>query len=96
MCMAHLTRRMQILLDEDRYRRLEEQAAHSGRSVASVIRDGIDLQLGTEVDARRRLEAGRRFLAEPMPSGYDREPDWEEVEDLEYEEDYRRLYPDDE
>jgi predicted DNA-binding protein len=94
--MAQLTRRTQILLDEERYRRLEERASQTGRSVASLIRDAIDAQLEGDEVARRRREAARALLAEPMPTGYDREPDWEEVEDLEYDEDYRRLYREDE
>jgi predicted DNA-binding protein len=93
--MATLTRRTQILLDEDRYRRLEERASKSGRSVASLIREAIDDMLGLEDEARRRLEAGRRFLAAPTPTHYDREPDWDEIDELEAEEEYRKLYPED-
>jgi Ribbon-helix-helix protein, copG family len=94
MCMAQLTRRTQILLDEERYRRLEERASETGRSVASLIRDAIDAQFEDDDQARRRREAGQALLAEPMPNGYDREPDWEDVKDDAVDERWRRLYPD--
>jgi predicted DNA-binding protein len=70
-----LTRRTQLLLDDERYRRLEERAAASGRSMASLIREAIDVALD-EGDAESRAQAGRRLLAAPLPPGD--EPDWEE------------------
>lgn len=70
-----LTRRTQILLDEARHRRLEERAAETGRSIASLIRDAIDLSLATEEEAGARARAGRRLLEAPAPAG--QEPDWE-------------------
>jgi Ribbon-helix-helix protein, copG family len=85
---------MQILLDEDRYRRLEELASESGRSVASVIRDAIDAKFGDDEMARRRLEAGRRFLSAPYPPGDGPEPDWEGVGDLEADEEFEGMYRD--
>jgi len=94
MCMSGpLTRRTQILLDEERYRKLEERASETGRSVGSVIREAIDAMLGEDEVARRRLEAGRRFLAGPLPTGYDREPDWEEIDDIEADEAFDAMYP---
>ena len=94
MCMATLTRRTQILLDEEQYRRLEEIASESGRSVASLIRDAIDAQLGQDEVTRRRLEAGRRFLSAPYPSGDGPEPDLEGVGDLEADEELDEMYRD--
>jgi hypothetical protein len=70
-----LTRRTQLLLDDERYERLHAEAAQSGRSVAAIIREAIDERLGRE-DERRR-EAGRRLLAASRPT--DPEPDWEDV-----------------
>jgi hypothetical protein len=70
-----LTRRTQVLLDDERYRRLEERAKETGRSVASIIRDAIDTALDHEdPDARHR--AGLRLLSAPQPE--QPEPDWEE------------------
>jgi predicted DNA-binding protein len=70
-----LTRRTQLLLDEERYRRLEERSAATGRSVASLIREAIDAAL-EEGDHEARAQAGRRLLSAPLPAG--EEPDWEE------------------
>lgn len=94
MSMSGLTRRTQILLDEERHRRLEEEASQSGRSVASIIREAIDLRLGQTGRAQRRLEAGRRLLASPSPAVDDHEPDWEEVKSDLYDARWRRMYGD--
>ena len=60
-----LDRRLQLLLDEDRFRRVSDLAAERGASVASVIREAIDR--GLPSSARRRRAAGRAVLdAEPM------------------------------
>ena len=42
--MSLLERRLQLLLDADRYDRVAAEAARSGRSVAAVIREAIDLR----------------------------------------------------
>jgi hypothetical protein len=66
--MLMLNRRLQILVDEDRYRALERTARERRVSVATVVRDAIDRDLAGP--SMRRWEAGRRFLAaEPMPVG---------------------------
>ncbi len=76
MCMAVLTRRLQILLDEERMQRLERRAQRSGTSVAALIRDAIDLAFP---DEERRRAAGRRLLeAPPMPV-----EDWETMKRVE-------------
>jgi hypothetical protein len=60
-----LERRLQILLDEQRYRRISSVARRRGVSIASVIREAIDSLLPGDVD---RAEAARRILeAAPMP-----------------------------
>ena len=69
MCMA-LDRRLQLLLDEDRYRRVAALAGQRGTSVASVIREAIDR--GLPSSEQERTLAGQRVLdAEPMdiPAG---------------------------
>lgn len=64
MCM--FTRRTQLLLDEERYGRLERRAAEAGTSVASLIREAIDVAFPEVVTDRER--AGDAILsAEPMP-----------------------------
>jgi hypothetical protein len=61
-----LDRRLQLLLDEERYQRIAAVAQQRGSSVAAVIRDAIDRGLRSPDD--RRAAAGQRILdAEPMP-----------------------------
>ena len=63
--MLMLDRRLQILIDDERYRKLSEIARQRKVSVATVVREQIDAGLGSrDLD---REEAGRRILAaEPM------------------------------
>jgi len=64
MCM--LSERLQILLDPERRRRLEAEAAARGSSVAALIREAIDAIFPATSDERR--QAGDRLLdADPMP-----------------------------
>jgi hypothetical protein len=66
--MSMLTRRLQVLLDDGRYRRLEATARRRRVSVATVVRDAIDRDLGSPELAR--AAAGQRFLdAPPMEVG---------------------------
>ena len=59
-------RRLQIRLDEPRYRRLIARARGRKVSVAVVVREAIDLAVRGDVEERE--PAGRRILAaEPMP-----------------------------
>ena len=61
--MSMLTRRLQVLLDDKRYRRLEAAARRRRVSVAAVVREAIDRDL--DAPALDRSAAGRRFLAAP-------------------------------
>lgn len=63
MHMSRLTHRLQVLLDDDRLRRLEEAAAKRGTSVATIVREAIDDKLPAGDDARRA--AARYLLAAP-------------------------------
>jgi hypothetical protein len=66
--MSMLSRRLQVLVDDERYRRLEAAARRRRVSVATVVRDAIDRDLGSP--ALARAAAGRRFLdAAPMEVG---------------------------
>jgi hypothetical protein len=61
-----LDRRLQLLLDEDRYQRLVAVARERGVSIAAVIREAIDR--GLPPTDRRRAAAASRILAAPgMP-----------------------------
>ncbi len=64
MCMYE--RRLQILIDDDRYRRVSAAARERGSSVAAVIRDAIDSALPTDL-AKKRAAAKAILAAEPMP-----------------------------
>jgi predicted DNA-binding ribbon-helix-helix protein len=64
--MRMLTHRLQLLLDDERYQRVQTLAAQRGTSVAAVIREALDR--GLPATQRRRSAAARRILAaEPMP-----------------------------
>ncbi len=64
MCMA-MDRRLQILLDEPRYRRVEAAARARGTSVAAVIREAIDMALPADLERKRAAWEALRN-AEPM------------------------------
>ncbi len=64
MHMSQLERRVQILLDEPRYRRVASEARRRRVSVAAVVRDAID-QMTSGADTRRDAVAGI-LAAEPM------------------------------
>lgn len=64
MCM--LDRRLQILIDAARYRRLEAVARERRLSVAAVIRDAIDAALPADL-AKKERAAAALLAAEPMP-----------------------------
>lgn len=58
-----LDHRLQILIDDERHRRISAAAAERGVSVATIVREAIDRGL-TSPDAQR-LAAGRRLLDAP-------------------------------
>jgi hypothetical protein len=63
--MSMLARRLQVLIDEDRFERLAAEAERRRVSVAVVVRDAIDAMYPTTAAARQ--SAGARILeAEPM------------------------------
>ena len=68
MCMPSplLTRRTQLLLDDELHRRLREIAAQRGISMGALIREAIDEKLAGMQDARSKAFA-RLLDAEPMP-----------------------------
>ena len=87
-----LTRRTQLLLDDELHRRLRETAAQRGISMGALIREAIDEKLSRLQDAR--AEAFARLLeAEPMPVD-----DWPMMKREMLEDRYakvRHLYEDD-
>ena len=65
--MLMLEHRLQILLDDERHRRLKQAAQERGVSVATIVREAIDR--GLPSSDRRRRAAGDAVLAAPdMPA----------------------------
>ena len=64
MHMRNLDRRVQLLLDEPRYRKLTGEARRRRVSVAAVIREAID-QLPAD-EGQRRAAIQELLAAEPM------------------------------
>lgn len=66
--MATLTRRLQVLLEEERFVQLEHLAARRHTTVAALVRDALDRAYGP--GALPADVAAERFLArEPLPLG---------------------------
>lgn len=63
-----LDRRLQILLDEERYQRISSLAEARGVSVAAVVRDAIDRGLPS-APARRSAALDAVLAAATMPVG---------------------------
>lgn len=59
--MSVMERRLQLLLDAQRYELVSSEAQRSGRSVAAVIREAIDLRFAPD-DTERRMRAARALL----------------------------------
>lgn len=76
--LAPLTRRLQLVLDEERHNRLIEESRRSHRSVSSLVRESIDARFDLLEGPSRTKSAATELLAAPRPA--DREPDWAEVE----------------
>lgn len=77
-----LTRRLQVLLDEERYRRLRAQARERRLSIGALIREAIDRAFPPDVERRRA--AARRILAAPRIHLPDPEELKKELEELRY------------
>jgi predicted transcriptional regulator len=66
MASSSLTRRTQLLLDDDLHRRLREIAAQRGISMGALIREAIDEKLSQVQDDRAKA-IDELLAAEPMP-----------------------------
>jgi hypothetical protein len=64
--MPTLTRRTQLLLDDDLHQRLREIAAERGISLGALIREAIDEKLASAQDDRAKA-IDELLAAEPMP-----------------------------
>jgi len=73
-----LNRRLQVLVDDERYERLTRESERIGAPVGELVRRAIDHEFpGAGHDAERE-RAGRELLAMPPPPGDGPEPDWED------------------
>jgi Ribbon-helix-helix protein, copG family len=72
--MATLSRRVQVLLSSEQYRRLEGLANAEGISVGALVRRAIDRLQGNPRQTKR-LRAVRRIAAMSLPVG-----EWEQME----------------
>lgn len=75
--MSTLSHRTQLLLDDERHRRLEEEARRTGRSIASLVREAIDTRYELKQQGAGRHRAAAVLLDAPRP--VDPEPNWSEV-----------------
>lgn len=71
-----LNRRLQVLLDDERYERLIEESERTGAPVGELVRRAIDHEF--EPQGPDRVAAAQRLLALPSPPGDGPEPDWDE------------------
>lgn len=67
-----MEKRLQLLLDARRYSLVSDEAERTGRSVAAVIREAIDMHFAVDERARTRAEAAQQLLElteSPLPPG---------------------------
>ena len=89
--MHMLNRRLQILVDDERYEMLNRESKRSGTPVGELVRRAIDHEYAGAADETERERAGRALLAMPPPPGDGPEPDWEVQKQEMLEERMRRL-----
>jgi hypothetical protein len=73
-----LNRRLQVLVDDERFERLARESERIGTPVGELVRRAIDHEFPGVGDLTERERAGRELLAMPPPPGDGPEPDWEE------------------
>lgn len=71
-----LNRRLQVLVDDERFERLARESQRSGAPVGELVRRAIDNEFPRSGDPGGRERAGRELLAMTPPPGP--EPDWEQ------------------
>ena len=76
--MHMLNRRLQVLVDDERFELLSRESEQSGTPVGELVRRAIDHEYARPVDEIERERAGRALLAMPPPPGGAHEPDWED------------------
>ena len=74
-----LTKKVMILFDPDKYKKLELKARLHKKSVGALIRDTIEevVLLDDKVSKKKRMEAAKRIV-----SADEKPVEWEEIEKL--------------
>jgi hypothetical protein len=73
-----LNRRLQVLIDDERYARLARESERIGTPMGELVRRAIDHEFPAAGEHGVRERAGRELLAMPPPPGDGPEPDWED------------------
>lgn len=73
-----MNRRLQVLVDDERYERLAQESARIGAPVGELVRRAIDREFPRAGRNPEREQAGRELLAMAPPPGQGPEPDWED------------------
>lgn len=73
-----LNRRLQVLVDDERFERLARESERIGAPVGELVRRAIDHEFPPVGGRAERERAGRELLAMPPPPGEGPEPDWED------------------
>ena len=77
--MSVMERRLQLLLDQERYARVQAEARRSGSSVSSVIRGAIDIAYPSDLSVRIDALKGLVEIAD-HPEEPPEEP-WEAIKE---------------
>jgi hypothetical protein len=65
MFLCMMTHRLHVLLDDERWRRLETEAERRGTAMASLVREAIDLAFPAR-DEEHRRQAWETILRAPL------------------------------
>ncbi len=73
-----LNRRLQVLVDDERFERLARESERIGAPVGELVRRAIDHEFPGKGRDAERERAGRELLEMPPPPGDGPEPDGED------------------
>jgi hypothetical protein len=73
-----LNRRLQVLVDDERFERLVRESERIGAPVGELVRRAIDHEFPGKGRGAERERAGRELLEMSPPPGDGPEPDWED------------------
>jgi len=76
--MRMLNRRLQVLVDDERFELLTRESERIGAPVGELVRRAIDHEFPRAGGRAQRRQAGEELLTMPPPPGDGPEPDWED------------------